>query len=111
MNLQGAPVALIEAIAALPAGEVCGRCAECPVGPDHRATPASFFCNELRIQTDAANPRCDLFVSRRRGAYGPARVCCGAAKRAPAETKKPRPRARQLLGGNAQNGHPESNRR
>jgi hypothetical protein len=62
MNLQGAPQAVLEALAPLPRGEICGNCTECPMTAE--GPPASFFCNERGVNTDAASLGCPLFVTR-----------------------------------------------
>jgi len=62
MNLQGAPQVVLQALIPLPPGEICGNCTECPMTT--QGPPASFFCNEIRQNTDARSRGCALFVAR-----------------------------------------------
>lgn len=60
-EMPGLPTQITAMMDGLPAGEVCGRCTECPLGPD--GPPDRFFCEVRRFDTGAKDPGCQMFIA------------------------------------------------
>lgn len=60
----GLPVDVTSLMQPLPPGQVCGRCIECPMGP--QGPPRKFFCKVFNAETEARSKGCANFVDGNR---------------------------------------------
>jgi hypothetical protein len=60
MNLHGLPNEAAALLEELPAGEVCGRCTECPM--EAHGPPEKFHCAARNFTTRSAEVACPMFV-------------------------------------------------
>jgi hypothetical protein len=60
LDLPGLPSQVAAYLQPLPPGEVCGRCAACPIGP--HGPPDRFFCAARQFETGANDPGCPMFM-------------------------------------------------
>lgn len=61
MGMHGLPTDVVAHFEQPLAGQVCGRCISCPMGPD--GPPERFYCGERLFDVMSKDPGCDMFIA------------------------------------------------